>query len=218
VRYDPVQGFIAQGVPPDPVGTLDELKAHNLPTKAFSSCSAPSNDGTSRGCRLWHECSMSYKGLPVAEGGGPRAHGWELIKGLGQGGGIVRTAAPCYWGVGRQDEVYQNEGVLRVIADEGEEIEVLTMMPDKEGTRDNLGWHKWDEKLVKNVVRPFPRLGEEKKLAQHELRASIMQREQERLKNERAAKTLGVEGSGEALDKRGRRSKPGAAKEGSGDA
>lgn len=213
MRYDPVQGFIAQGVPTDPVGTLDELKAHNLPTKAFKSCSQPANDGSSAGCPHWYECSMSYKGLPVSEGGGPRAHGWELIKGVSQGGGIVRTSAPCFWGVGKQGEVYENDGVLRVIADEGETIEILTMVPDPLGGKDQHGFQKWDQKLIEKKVEPFQRLGQEQKLAQHELRASIMQREQERLKNERAAKTLGVEGSSQPLDKRERRGGKGPAKE-----
>ncbi len=217
MRYDPVQGFIAQGVPTDPVGTLDELKEHNLPTKAFKSCSQPANDGSSQGCPHWFECTMSYKGLPVAERGGPRAHGWEYIKGVSQGGGIVRLDAPCFWGVGKQDEAYQNEAVLRVIADEGDEIEVLTTVPDVTGPRDAAGFKDWATKLVKKKVAPFPRLGQEQKLAQHELRASIMQREQERLKNERAAKTFGLEGSGKPLDKRERRGGKGREAEGGGD-
>ena len=90
-RQDPSQAFAAQGIPNHPVGTLDELKSHNLPTRMFQSCSEPSNDATNAGCRLWHECTMSYKGLPVDEGGGPRAHCWERIKSPAQGGGNVRN-------------------------------------------------------------------------------------------------------------------------------
>ena len=214
MRYDPVQGYIAQGVPSTPVGTLDELKEHKLPTKAFSSCSEPSNDGSSKGCKHWYECTMSYKGLPVAEGGGPRAHCWEHIKGVAQGGGIVRVAAPCFVGVAQQDEVMQNEGVLRVIADEGEDYEILTTVPNPAGGVDQWGAKKWETKLVKAKVPAFPRLGEEKKLAQHELRASIISREQEKVRNERAAKSLGIQGNVEPLDKRGKRGMEGKAEKG----
>jgi hypothetical protein len=213
VRYDPAIGFIAQGVPDNPVGTLDELKEHNLPTKVFRSCSAEANDGSSRGCKLFHECTMSYKDLPVAEGGGPRNHCWEHIKGPGQGGNVVRYVAPCFAGVGKVDEAHENGGVLRPIADEGEEWERLTMVPDKTAGRDQHGFFKWDSLMVKEKVEPFQRLGQEQKLAQHELRASIMKREQERLRDERAAKTFGVQGAGQPLDKRDGRGRKGAEKE-----
>ena len=210
-RYDPVQGFIAQGVPSNPVGTLDELKDHKLPTKLFKSCSEPANDGTNIGCPFWYECSMSYRGLPLSEGGGPRTHAWEYIKGAGQGGGIVRYAAACFAGVSKQEETHQNDAVLRVIADEGEEYELLTTVPEPAGGRDQHGHFRWNTKLVAKVVPAFIRLGQEQKLAQHELRASILQREQEKLKNERAARNIGIQGSGEPLDKRGRRSSEGKA-------
>jgi hypothetical protein len=62
---------------------------------------------------------------------------------------------------------------------------------------------------VKQVVQPFKRLGQEEKLAQHELRAQIMQREREKVRREREQKALGVEGAGTPLDKRGRGSREG---------
>ena len=205
--FDPAMGFASQGLPRDPVGTTDELAAHKLPTKLFRSCSEPSHDGSNAGCPQWHECTMSYRGLPLAEGGGPRTHCWERIKSPAQGGGIVRNAQPCFWGVSQQDVVHENGEVLRVIADEGEEFEMLTTVPDTTGTRDQHGFHKWNTVLIKKVVEPFKRIDEEQKLAQHELRASIMKREQEKSRNERAAKILGVEGAATPLDKRGRGSR-----------
>jgi hypothetical protein len=168
--FDPVQGFAAQGVPRDPVGAPDELAAHKLPTKLFYSCSEPSHDGANIGCRHWFECTMSYKGLPASEGGGPRSHCWERIKSPAQGGGIVRGVHPCFYGVSQQDVCHENGEILRVIADEGEEYEMLTTVPDPSGGRDNFGFFKWDQKLLKLKVEPFKRLGEEQTLAQHELR------------------------------------------------
>jgi len=213
VRYDPAKGFIAQGVPDVPVGSLDELADHKLPTKVFKSCSEPSHDGSNVGCPYWFECTMSYKGLPVAEGGGPRNHCWERIKSDVQGGAIVRNVHACYWGVAQQDNSAQNNEILRVIADEGEVYEYLTTIPDPTAGRDQNGFLKWDRKLIKAKVPSFQRLGEHQKLAQHELRASIIQREQERAKNERNAKLLGVEGNPVPLDKRGRGRSQGAKQE-----
>lgn len=214
VRYEPNKGFIADGVPDYPVGTPDELQAHGLPAKVFQSCAEPDPDGNVAGCPCWHECAMSYKGLPSDKGGGPRAHCWELMKSAENGGGIVRTAAPCFWGVARLEEAYENKAVLRTIADEGEEYEMLTTVPDPSGGRDQNGAFKWDTMLLKLRVPRFQRLGEEQKLARHELRSSIMQRDKERLRNERAAKVVGSEVAGEPLDKRGKRSVSSPAKEG----
>lgn len=202
--YDPNQGFAAQGVSPDPVGTLDELEAHKLPTKMFRSCSEPSFDGSVQGCPFWHECTMSYKGLSLAEGGGPRNHCWERIKSPAQGGGIVRNVFPCFMGVSQQEVSVENKEVLRIIADEGEEYETLTTVPDLTKGVDQNGAKVWSKQLVPMKVAPFKRLGQEEKLAQHELRAQIMQREKEKVRREREQKQLGVEGAGTPLDKRGR--------------
>lgn len=215
VRYDPVRGYMADGIPDTPVGTLDEIKKHNLPEKLFRSCSEPAYNERGEevgGCPLWRICSMSYRGLPASEGGGPRNHCWELIKSPGNGGGISRSVRPCYEGVARQDDAFENDAVLRVIADEGEEYELLTTVPDPSGGVDANGAKKWVKKLLKLTVEPFKRLGEDEKLATHELRASIIEREKENVRKERAAKNLGVERVGKALDARDRGSNKGAEK------
>lgn len=211
---NPLEAFRAQGLPPNPVGTLDELNAHKLPTRIFKACAEPSNDETIAGCPFWYDCDMSYKGLSAAEGGGPRNHCWERIKSAENGGGIVRNVQPCFSGVSQQEIAAQNGEVLRVIADEGEEWEELTTFPDEKGPRNASGFEKWDTKLRKRVVQPFVRIGQEQKLAAHELRASIMQREQARRRNEREAKNLGAEGNSEPLDKRERGSSQGKEKKG----
>ena len=213
-RQNPLEAFRAQGLPPNPVGTPDELAAHKMPTRIFKSCSEPSPDETNAGCPFWYECDMSYKGLPVAEGGGPRNHCWERIKSPENGGGIVRNVQACFWGVAQQDVAAENGEVLQPIADEGEPWEELTTHPDTKGPRDQFGFQKWVTDIVKHdAVQPFTRLGQEQKLAQHELRASIIQREQKRRKDAREAKKFGAEGSGEPLDKRGRRGTQGKKEE-----
>ncbi len=212
-RYEPETGFASQNIPDHPVGTLDELKAHGLPSRAFRSCSEPAFDGSSKGCQFWNICAMSYKGQPVEEGGGPRHHCWERIKAPENGGGIVRNVQPCYWGVAQEEDAQANKEILQVIADEGEEYEMLTTVPDTTGPRTALGYDKWDQKLIKKVVPAFERLGEQQKMAQHELRASIIKRETENRTNARKAKQLGIQGASAPLDKRGKRSGGSPAKE-----
>ena len=203
MRYDPAEAFKAQGVPGDPVGTSDELLAHKLPSKVFPSCSEPASDGSNVGCRLWYECTMSYRGLPADEGGGPRNHCWERIKKPENGGGIVRNVQPCFWGIAQQEVVMLNKEILRPIADEGEKYEMLTVIPDTSSTKNGiLGYEKWDKKLLELKVPAFERLGQQQKLAEHELRGAIISREQERLKHERPAQVLGIAGGDTPLDKR----------------
>jgi len=210
--------YKAQGIPDMPVGTLDEVLEHKLPTRVFPSCAEPSADETVKGCPLWYECTMSYKGLPAKEGGGPRNHCWERIKSGANGGGIVRNVQPCHWGVAQQENVMLNKEILRVIADEGEDWEEFTTVPDTVNGHYTPGpaggWDKWEEKLVPRVVEPFTRLGQQKKLARHELRASIIERDKKKVREDHAARTLGIAGAETPLDKRSGRKVQSPAKEG----
>jgi len=204
-RKDPLGAWKAQGIPPEPVGTVDELNAHKMPLRIFPSCAEPTADETVKGCDHWYECTMSYKGLPAAEGGGPRNHCWERIKQAGNGGGITRNVQPCYWGVAQQENVMLNKEVLEPIAGEGEAWEELTTVPDKTSTKNGiLGYEKYDTLMIPRVVPEFVRLGKNQKLAQHELRASIIDREQKKARESHNAKVLGVTGAETPLDKRGR--------------
>lgn len=211
--YDPVaKAYIAEGVPDTPVGTLDELEAHKLPKNVFGSCAEPSPDGgqTVKGCEHWHICRMSYKGLPLAEGGGPRNHCWERMKAPENGGGIVRNVLPCYHGVAQQPAIAVNAAmgmneIFQPIHDEGEDYEMLTTVPVPEGGRDQNGALVYEEKLLTLKVQPFERLGQTKKLAKHELRSSIIEREKRKVAGEHVAKTLGIAGNDTPLDKRNHR-------------
>lgn len=218
-RFDPVaKSYIAEGVPEHPIGTPDELAAHKLPAGVFHSCSEPSADGgiTNKGCPFWYECTMSYKGLTAAEGGGPRNHCWERMKAPENGGGIVRNVQPCYAGVAQQEAIAANAAlgmkeVFHPIHDEGEKYQMLTTVPDPAKGRDNGGALVYEEKLLELTVQPFERLGQAKKLAKHELRASIVEREKNKVEATRVAKAIGIEGNDIPLDKRGRRGGAGTA-------
>jgi len=191
-KYDPTKGYLADGIPDHPVGSLDELQARKFPIRQFQSCSEPDVNGTSAGCPYWFDCNMSYKGLPGAQGGGPRNHCWERMKSPEAGGGIVRNVQPCYWGVAQQDIAHENKEVLRIIANEGEQYDALMEVPDPSGGADQNGFKKWERKMVSLTVPAFKRLGQEEKLAKHELRAEIMKREQEKRREQQQASLLGT--------------------------
>jgi len=201
-KYDPAEAFKAKGIPDHPVGIFDELMKHNLPTRVFQSCAEPSADGAIKGCPHWYDCTMSYKGLPVAEGGGPRNHCWERVKAPANGGGIVRNVQPCYWGISQQEVASLNKEILQPIADEGEDYEMHTTVPDPSGGRDNLGFFKWDKKVLRLKVPAFKRIDEQDEMVEHQLRASVIKRETERLRHEGPAKRLGITGGDTPLDKR----------------
>lgn len=213
-RQDPAKGFVTQEIPEHPVGTLDELKVKNLPARQFGACCEPAFDGSVRGCKLFATCDMSYKGLEAAEGGGPRNHAWQRVKSAANGGGIVRNVHPCFWGVGQQEVALENDEVLTPIADEGQEYERLTTVPDLTKGTNQFGALVYETVLLKETVPAFERLGTTKTMARHELRASIMSQEQKRVADAKKARLLGVHGAGEPLDKRGKGSGGGSKTEG----
>lgn len=202
-KYDPKRGFIAQGVPEWPMGTVDELEDSRLPVDVFPSCHEQAEHRGIKGCPCAHLCTMSYKGKTLAEGGGPRNHGWEHIKSAAQGGNVVRVVASCHWGVSQQEAVEANGGILRPIKDEGQTIEILTgtLVPIPSDQ-----FHR-EERLVPTVVQPAKRLKDNVGIAQNMLRASVAKEEAERIANERPAQILGVSTGGTPLDKRAPRSK-----------
>lgn len=199
------EALLAQNMPQNAVGTLDEVMEKKLPTRIFPSCHEGSPDGSIRPCPLFEICDMSYKGLTLAEGGGPRNHAWERMKSPKNGGGIVTNVHPCYWGVAQQKDAADNDEILRPVADEGEEYEMLTTVPDPAGGKDNSGCFKWDKKVLKLRVEAFKRLGQEERMIEHEQRARIIERERKRIAAEREAKLVGLKANAPALDKRDRK-------------
>lgn len=199
-RQDPKKALAAQGLPEYPIGTLDELKDANLPPSMFPSCAEPQADGTVVGCRKWHDCDMSYKGLHSKDGGGPRNHCWERIKSAANGGGVVRNCQPCYFGAGQAQDLARDNGeVLQVIANEGEDYEYLTFVAAPKASDPTYR----EQQIVKATVPAFKRPRENQKTKAQVLRASITQREQSRVRKEAAAEVLGISGGITPLDKRG---------------
>src|SRR5262245_14291106 len=148
-----------------PVGAMDELASHRLSARIYPSCHEPSVDGNVKGCPLWDECTMSYKGRPSNEGGGPRNHCWELMKGEAEGGAVVRNSQPCFYGVSRQELVRMKGGVLQVIANEGESYETETYIASPTATDPT----NRELKPVRFTVPPFQRVGESKKMVKERM-------------------------------------------------
>jgi len=210
---DPKAALAAQGLPEFPVGTLDELKEANLPPSMFPSCAEPQADGTVKGCQFWYGCSMSYKGLPAKEGGGPRNHCLQILKSAEHGGGVVRSVRPCYRIVGAEDIYRANGSILDIIAGEGETYEHLTYIAaPKPSDLTNR-----EQDLVTKTVVPFPRPTDNKKTAAQVLRASIEKKERDRVRKEAAATAFGITEGITPIDKRGSRSGEGVGKKGKGD-
>lgn len=210
---DPKAAIAAQGLPEWPVGTIDELKAANLPPSMFPSCAEPQADGTVKGCSMWYACSMSYKGLPAAEGGGPRNHCLEILKSAENGGGVVRSVRPCYRIVANEDIMRENGAVIEVIADEGEDYERLTyIMKPKPTDLTNR-----EQELVRETVAKFPRPTENKKTAAQVLRAGVVERERKRVRKEGASAAFGIDEGVTPLNKRSSGSRRGVQKASGGD-
>lgn len=211
MRYDPVtRRALPDDIPNTPVGTLEEFQKFQMPARAYMSCHEPTVDGTIKGCPLWHICTMSYKGKKLEEGGGPRNHAWEHMKGPAEGGAVVRSTQPCFWGVERLDLVQRNKGMLQIIGNEGDEYEIETVVASPTAMDPT----NREQKRVKKVVIPFQRIGESKQMVQARLRAEVEKRERERIANERAAEVLAIPGGVTPLDQRGGRGGKGSKKEG----
>lgn len=207
---DPKAALAAQGLPEFPIGTLDELKDANLPPSLFPSCAEPQADGTVKGCQMWYACSMSYKGLPSGDGGGPRNHCLQILKSAENGGGVVRSVRPCYKIVANEDVYRENGAVLQVIADEGEDYERLTYISKPKPS----DLTNREQELVKETVARFPRPTENKRTAAQVLRAGVVEKERERVRKEGPAAAFGINEGVTPLNKRGRGSRGGVSEKG----
>lgn len=207
---------IPDHVPSHPVGAKDEVESLGLNSAVFSTCSRP-QQGINRGCLNYFNCPMSYKGLGIGEGGGPRRHAYEIAM---PGKPIRRVEDECYNFVPRIQDIEGNRGAVRIIADEGETYEkvegiyVKTFVdPDTDTTKKvpaKEGEYHYpnvarEDMLVTKTVHPFPRTVENKEIAVDLVTASVVAKEQERIRGEAFPTALGVEVGGTPLDKRNRR-------------
>lgn len=186
---------------PRPVGTLAEAMAENLDPAAYATCSRPNKVTGNIGCPWFDKCRVSAKGES-----GPRNYGVEIMKGRVQGGGFVRFKTDCMWIADHAEGYEKNGGVVKVIANEGEEFERISGIMVRNDTgdptfdKDPMG-HR-EVRRVKEKVPPYPRPGQNQALLVDMLRAEAIEAEKERRHDENVAVRYGLENAVTPLDKR----------------
>lgn len=183
-----------------PVGTLEEFERDGYSPAQYPSCARPAKDSDGnvivKGCPLYNKCTMS-----IRDKSGPRNFGVEIIKGEALGGHVIRRVLTCYKVVTDQDYHEQNEGVVTIIANEGEtfqNVEVRRVKNEK-------GEPDQREMQVDVVVPAHPRPNENPALVRDRVKAMARKREMEMKKSERASEALGAGGSRLPLDSPQRR-------------
>jgi hypothetical protein len=124
---------------PEPIGTLDELKANPFwKPNEWHTCAAPDERNGIAGCPAWADCPFTggrvYDcDLPEMKGvSGPHNLGVQQIMKKWSNGQpkLVNAVLPC-WGVPkRARQLELRGGVLLVIGMEGEEIEESGSLPE----------------------------------------------------------------------------------------
>ena len=207
---------IPEHLPEMPIGAKDEAESLGLDPAVYPTCSRP-QPGVNRGCPYFFACPLSYKGKSVHEGGGPRRHAFEVVM---PGKPVRRQDNDCYGFVPKIQDIEANRGAVRIIADENESYEKVegiyvktfvdpetdqtAKVPAKEGEYHYANVAR-EDMLVKKVVVPFIRTIENKDIAVDLVTASVVAKEQERIRGEAFPTALGVEVGGTPLDKRNRR-------------
>jgi len=221
--FDPAlkDAGIPPNVPSKPVGTVDELQDLGLDPAIFPSCQRPNKAAGIRGCDEYGKCPLSCKGKDSSSGGGPRRFAWERIF---RGRPIRRVEGEC-WQLARDQEFVElNGGALRVIANEGETYEKLTGIAvktfvDSEGNVQKVvakdgEYHlpnvQREDRVVPFLVKPFPRPSQNIDLATDLITAEAVRKEHERIQREAVPRALGIEGTGEPLDKRNKGTRKGS--------
>lgn len=207
---------IPETLPDKPVGAKDEIEGFGLDPVYYPSCSKPIPN-QNRGCQHFNTCPFSYKGKSLNEGGGPRRHGFELVQ---RGKPVRRFDSECFSVVPKIEDIQSNQGALRVIADEGETYEKVegvyiktfidaesgetTKVVAKEGEYHYPNVARGDMLVTKKVL-PFTRTEDNKDIAVDIVTATVVAKEQERIRGEAFPNALGLEVGGTPLDKRNRR-------------
>lgn len=224
LTFDPLlrKNGIPENVPKTPVGAVDEAEALELNTLAYSTCSKPV-PGVNRGCQHFYRCPFSYKGKPSSEGGGPRRHAFEVAM---PGQPINRWESECFDVVTRIEDIEDNGGAVRVIADESETYEKVEgiyiktfvddtgetrKVPAKEGEYHYPNVARGDMLVTKTVV-PFVRPDENRDIATDIVTARVVAKEQERIRGKSFPEALGIDAGSTPLDKRNSRGVRGKAK------
>jgi len=186
---------------PIPVGTIPEAEREGLDPAAYATCARPNRATGVVGCPWFDRCRVSAKGQA-----GPKNYGIEIVKGAVQGGGFVKMAASCMWIADHAEGYEKNGGVIKVIAEEGEEYEHVTHIAVNAVT--NEPTHQKDmqavrvQRRVKTKVPRFPRPGENPALLTDVLRAESIEAEKERRHDEQKARAYGLADTIPPIDKR----------------
>lgn len=185
-----------------PVGSIAEAEREGLDPTVYATCSRPSKQTSVIGCQYFDQCRVSAKGV-----NGPRCYGVEIIQGPALGGYMVRNAVDCMWIANQIDNIEDNKGSLRVIADEGEEFQKIASVLVDNATNEvspnpfNTNARR-EERVVPFKVPSWPRPGENKLLLHDMLRAETMKQEKERRSSENLTRNLGLGDTIAPLDKR----------------
>lgn len=195
---------------PVPVGTMAEAQKEGLDPSVYATCSRPNKMTGNVGCPFFDQCRVSAKGEA-----GPRCYGVEILQGPALGGYMVRNAVDCMWIAQQADNIEDNKGSIRVIAEEGEEfLKVASVLIDNvtnEVSTNPFNQNaRREERLVPFTVPRWPRPGQNKLLLHDMLRAETMKQEKERRASENLTRNLGLGDSIAPLDKRDAGGKRGA--------
>ena len=216
--FDPTlrDNGIPQNAPSNPVGALDELESLGLDAAIYPACAKPNKALGVRGCQAFGSCVVSCKGKPESQGGGPRHYAWER---LFKGQKVRRMEGTC-WDLAKDAEfVEDNGGAIRIVAEEGQSYSKLVGVAvktfvDAEGNVQKVvakegEYHlpnvQREDKVIDIVVRPFVRPHENPDIATDVITAGVVRKEHERIQSEAIPRALGIEGAGEPLDKRNKR-------------
>lgn len=190
-----------------PHGSIAELEAINADLSRFGACAKRvKEDGQIivMGCHEFQRCvlkgrdSSRPKDDEGARGVGPVNKGVEYIKfspngDVKHGRKVVgRLAMTCYHIPGFKDRVELNGGLVRIIANEGEIVNMQgsefedKVIPGQGMTRTII------PKLMPITIKPHPRPGQEYNLQEQLLASEIMDAESDKRRAEHVAEIVGV--------------------------
>ena len=150
----------------NPIGTKAELAGNPFwKLSEWPTCSAPDRLNNELGCPAWSVCPFSggvvydretpaYKGVA-----GPAYFGVQLIKETAGSGDtkIVHTMLPCWQIPSMADRMEENGGILRIVALEGEEVDLPGSEPKDELFPGQGMVRIYTQKVCTQKVPKFPR-------------------------------------------------------------
>lgn len=94
-----------------PVGSLQELKDLEVPTRNIASCSEPEGNKNA-GCPVWKYCDRAYRGTRPQ---------MEVVRKVNRKGQVRVYEAPCFDTVLKESSALENRELYDVIGHEGDE-------------------------------------------------------------------------------------------------